>query len=80
MFVDIAQRIKRELLNEGLEQGKLSDKHDVLIRQIDLKFGLKEDEKNLIRKVQEPWLLDSALDAVVTGEDKSGVLGKLNLG
>ena len=76
MFVDIAQRIKRELLNEG----KLSDKHDVLIRQIDLKFGLKEDEKNLIRNVQEPWLLDSALDAVVTAEDKSGVLGKLEQG
>jgi len=32
MFVDIAQRIKRDLLNEGMEQGKLSDKHDVLIR------------------------------------------------
>ena len=75
MFVDIAQRIKRDLLNEG----KLSEKHDVLIRQIDLKFGLKEDEKNLIRNIQEPWLLDSALDAVVTGEDKSGVLEKLNL-
>ena len=45
-----------------------------------MKYGLKEDEKNLIRKVQEPWLLDSALDAVVTGEDKSGVLGKLNRG
>jgi len=76
MLVDIAEKLTQKLMREG----QLSEKHNVLIRLADLKFGLEEDEKNLIRNVQEPWLLDSALDAFATGEDKSGVLGKLNQG
>ena len=82
MFADIAQRIKQDLLNEGIQQGiekgELNDKHEVLIRQLDLKFGLTEDEKDRIRYVQSPVLLDSALDAVVTGEDKQGLLALLS--
>ncbi len=76
MLVDIAEKLTQKLMREG----QLSEKHNVLIRLADLKFGLEEDEKILIRNIQEPWLLDSALDAFATGEDKSGVLGKLNLG
>ena len=81
MFAETAQRIKQDLLNEGIqqgiEQGELSDKHEVLIRLVDLKFGLTEDEKNRIQEVQSPELLDSALDAVVTGNDKQGLLALL---
>jgi len=76
MLVDIAEKLTQKLMKEG----QLSDKQDVLIRQMNLKFGLEEDEKNLIRNIQEPWLLDAALDAFATGENKSGVLGKLNQG
>ena len=78
MLAETAQKLTDKLLNEGLRQGELSDKHEVLIRLVDLKFGLSEDEKVRIRKVQEPWRLDSALDAVVTGEDKQELLAKLN--
>ncbi|MCK5736705.1 MAG: Rpn family recombination-promoting nuclease/putative transposase [Spirochaetaceae bacterium] len=74
MFAETAQRIKQDLLQEG----KLNEKHEVLIRLVDLKFGLKEAEKNMIRNIQDSRLLDSALDAFATGDDKSGVLGKLN--
>ena len=73
MLVDIAEKLTQKLMREG----QLSDKQDVLIRQMNLKFGLEENEKNLIRKVQESWLLDAALDAIVISDDKSGVLGKL---
>jgi len=82
MLAETAQKLTDKLLKQGLEQGlrqgELSEKHEVLIRLVDLKFGLSEDEKIRIRKVQEPWRLDSALDAVVTGEDKKELLEKLS--
>ncbi len=59
------------------EKGELNEKHEVLIRQLNLKFGLKENEKNLIRNVREPRVLDTALDAFATGTTKSDVLEKL---
>ena len=81
MFAETAQRIKQDLLNEGMQQGiekgELNDKHEVLIRLVDLKFGLTEDEKDRIRNVHSPVLLDSALDAVVTNEDKKYILALL---
>ncbi len=61
-------------LQQGLEQGKLSDKHDVLIRQLDLKFLLSEEEKERIRRVQDAALLDAALDTVVTGKSKAEIM------
>ena len=73
MFAETAQRIKQDLLKEG----ELKEKHEVLIRQLILKFGMTEDEKVQIQNVQEPRLLDSALDAVVTGENKQELLAGL---
>ena len=73
MFAETAQRIKQDLLKEGM----LKEKHEVLIRQLILKFGMTEDEKVQIQNVQEPRLLDSALDAVVTGENKQELLARL---
>ena len=78
MLAEVAQKLNRKLLNEGMEQGKLQGRRDMLIRQLDLRFGLERDEKNLIRNINEPKLLDSALDAFATGDDKSGILEKLN--
>ncbi|MCK5251141.1 MAG: Rpn family recombination-promoting nuclease/putative transposase [Spirochaetaceae bacterium] len=78
MFAETAQRIKQDLLNEGIEQGEMNEKHEVLIRLVDLKFGLTEDEKDRIRNVQSPVLLDSALDAFATDEDKQGLLALLS--
>ncbi len=65
-------------IEKGIEKGGLKDKHEVLIRLLDLKFGLEGDEKERIRKVQSPGLLDSALDAVVLSDDKMSVLKILN--
>ena len=81
MFAETAQRIKQDLLNEGMQQGiekgELNEKHEVLIRQLDLKFGLTEDEKDRIRDVHSPVLLDSALDAFAIGKDKLDLLALL---
>ena len=82
MLAETAQKLTDKLLKQGLEQGleqglrqgELGDKHEVLIRQLNLKFGLSDVDKASIRNVDNPELLDSALDAVVTGEDKKYIL------
>ena len=78
MLAETAQKLTQKWLKEGIEQGELNEKHDVLIRQLNLKFGLTENEKDYIRNVEDTELLDSALDAVVTGETKQELLAKLN--
>jgi hypothetical protein len=61
-------------IEKGIEKGGLKEKHEVLIRLLDLKFGLNGEEKEHIRSVQSPEVLDSALDAVVLSDDKAAVL------
>ena len=77
MLAEVAQELNRKLLNEGIEEGKLRDKQDVLERLLDLKFGILEEDRNLIESTKDLQKLDSALDAFATGEDKSGILEKL---
>ncbi|RKX75381.1 MAG: hypothetical protein DRP49_04715 [Spirochaetes bacterium] len=72
----IEQGIKQGI-EQGIEQGELKEKHEILIRLMELKFGLDDNEREMIRKVQSPGVLDSALDAVVIVNDKLSVLGML---
>jgi len=65
-------------LKQGLEQGELIDKQQVLIRQADKKFGLTEGEKEAIRTCNTPAKLDSALDTILTAESKSEILRLLD--
>jgi hypothetical protein len=74
MLAETAQKLTQKWLKQGIEQ----EKHEVLIRMLILKFGLSDDEKVLIRNIQEPWRLDSALDAFATGEDKQTLLARLS--
>jgi hypothetical protein len=78
MIVEAAKHLTQIWLEQGIEKGGLKDKHEVLIRQLDLKFGLEEYEKDRIRSVQSPEVLDSALDALVLSDDKTSVLRILN--
>ena len=59
---------------EGREEGELEDKHNVLIRQLELKYSLAEDERKYILSVTDFKKLDAALDAVVLVKDKENVL------
>ena len=72
---------KEKGLKEGLEKGKeegvLLNKQEVLIRQLDKKFGLNEREKESIRTCESKEKLDNAIDAFVTAPDKNEVLGEL---
>ncbi len=65
---------RKEGLKEGIEKGELVDKHNVLIRQLEIKFGLKEEERKLILSVINFKKLDAALDGFVTANDKKSVL------
>ena len=73
MFAETARKLKEKLLKEG----EINAKKRILINQLLMKYGLTEDEKDRIRNIQSPVLLDSALDAVVTGKDKQGLLDLL---
>ena len=59
---------------QGIEQGELEDKHNVLIRLLELKYNLSEDEKKHILSVTDFNKLDAALDAVVLAKDKENIL------
>lgn len=61
-------------IEKGIEKGELGDKHNVLVRLLQIKFGLKEEERELILSVTDFKKLDAALDGVVTVNDKESVL------
>ena len=81
MLAEVAQKLNRKLLNEGiaegLEKGKLRDKQEVLIRLVDLKLGIQEEEKQLIENTDNLQKLDSALEAIVLDKNKESILGLL---
>ena len=59
---------------EGIKDGELEEKHNVLIRQLELKYNLSEDEKKHILSINDFKKLDAALNAVVLVKDKENVL------
>ena len=57
-------------IKEGIKEGELEEKHNVLIRQLELKYNLSEDEKKHILSINDFKKLDAALNAVVLVKDK----------
>lgn len=68
--------LRDQLSREGVayEKGELKEKHNVLIRLLELKYGLNEDERSLILSSSDFEKLDDALDAVVLSDNKKSVL------
>ena len=56
------------------EEGELLEKQKVLRKQLSRKFGLTDQENDLITNQQDPELLDKALDEFVYAENKEEVL------
>lgn len=69
----LAQRSREE----GMQQGYLLDKQEVLIMLLDTRFRVGDDEKHLIREIKEADKLDAALRLVVTAQTKEEILKKL---
>ena len=77
MLAEVAQKLNRKLLNEGMEQGKLQEKQDILIKLLDLKYGTLDEDKHLIENTEDLQKLDSALEAIVLDKNKETILGLL---
>jgi hypothetical protein len=49
-YVASLERIaKGNSIREGIETGRLAEQREVLIRLLSIKFGVSEEEKNLVR-------------------------------
>jgi predicted transposase/invertase (TIGR01784 family) len=73
----ILEDIELKAEKRGKEKQKIIDKQDILIRQLNKKFGLSRDEVTLIKSIKDITKLDAALDEFVFSESKSGVLDLL---
>ena len=62
---------------ELLQTGQMREKRNVLVRQLDRRFGLTEDEREGILSCDDPDALDAALDELVEGLPKESVLARL---
>jgi len=66
--------IADELMEEGELKGKIEEKQQVLVRLLKRKFGLSREETEQIMAVVDPYVLDRALDEIITAERKEEVL------
>jgi len=77
------KRIRDEASNiayareQGIEQGGLLDKQEVLIRLAEKKFGLSEEGRKLIKTVTDSQRLDDALDIILFAGNSEEVLNCL---
>ena len=72
-----AQEMVEKGRNEGLEEGSLQRSREVLVRQLDSKFGLAAVERDRILSCKDSAALDAALDEFALADDKASVLNKL---
>ena len=73
-FEKMAKRREAEGLAKGREEGELEEKHNVLIRLLELKYSLSEKEKKHILSVTDFRKLNEALDTFVFSKEKESVL------
>jgi hypothetical protein len=69
--------IADSLIQQGIAQGALRDKQQVLARQVERKFDITDQERKLIEGTTDAGALDRALDAVITADSKEAVLEEL---
>ncbi len=65
---------KEEGKEEGREAGRIEGEHKTLIRLLEKKFGLSEEEKELVRSTEELEKIEAALDELLDAEMKEQVL------
>lgn len=70
-YVTSIERLAKE---EGMQQGEILDKQKVLRKQLSRKFGITDQDNELISKQFNPELLDKAIEEFVFAETKEEVL------
>ena len=73
-YVTSIERLGKE---EGIQEGAILDKQKVLSRLLNRKFGLNEQETELISNQFDPDLLDKAIDEFVFANSKEEVLREI---
>ncbi len=61
-------------MQQGMQQGELHGKRKILLKLMDRKFSLTAADASLIHSVEDPALLDQALEAVLFAQDKDEIL------
>ena len=74
---EMVEKGRNEGLEQGLEEGSLQRSREVLVRQLDSKFGLASAERERILSCEDQTALDAALDEIITADEKASVLNKL---
>ena len=74
---EVFMTLAEQLIEQGVAQGEIIDKQNVLIKQISKKFGVSNPEKMAIKEIDSPELLDAALDVILFAESKDEVMGAL---
>ncbi len=64
-------------IEKGITQGQRAAEQAILIRLLEHKFSLSEEEKAFIRSVENTQALERALDSIIDATDKAQVLGVL---
>jgi len=78
VVVTIAENYINEGRTEGRVEGALTERRGVLIRQLEKKFGITQEERTLIEQVADLDRLAAALDEILFAETKQQVLDKLS--
>jgi hypothetical protein len=77
-FIFTPERVGlRRGLKEGMEKGRLNTEQSILMRLLEHKFGITEQERALILATEDSEVLERALDKVVDATSKDQVLGTL---
>ena len=58
---------------EGIEEGEIIKQQEILIRQLSKKFGLAEEEQELIKSIKNKVKLDKALDLILDAKSKKEI-------
>jgi hypothetical protein len=73
-YMTIAEKLRKEGMEKGIEEGKIQEKQQVLIRQLTKKYSLTLQDKQHISSITDPDKLNLALDEIVVAETKEQVL------
>ncbi len=60
-----------------IHEGEIKSKQETLIRLINRKYGITDEERTLIMSIHDPDILDAALDEFAVSDEKATVLAKL---
>ena len=81
VFMTIAEKYilqgRSEGLKEGRTEGVLNGQRGMLVRQLDKKFGLSDEERLLIEHCDDLDRIAAAIDAFVDADSKEQVLARL---